>query len=216
MEGRQGGVFVSFSKPTCFAAVLVALALVDAAVVLAQVNPYRVQQRYNEAKKGKSIDEWTKKLNDEDPAKRLEAVKSLGESGQTEAIEYLIQATGDTDQAVKIKAIDYLGKLRATAATQVLVQKLFMREVERPVKQRILVALGRMGDSKAAQPISEFLANDADPAMRATAVFALGEIGDASTIPRLEQLRRDRGTDPEAPIPDHGPGPGARPRIGPR
>jgi HEAT repeat protein len=172
------------------AAVLLALLLVDVAVARAQVNPYRVQQRYNDAKKGKSIDEWTKRLNEDDPAKRLEAVKSLGESGQPEAIEYLIQATGDSDQAVKIKAIDYLGKLRATAATQVLVQKLFLREVERPVKQRILVALGRMGDSKAAQPISEFLSHDADPAMRATAVFALGEIGDASTIPRLEELRR--------------------------
>jgi hypothetical protein len=59
-----------------------------------QVNPYRVQQRYNDAKKGKSIDEWTKKLNDTDPGVRLEAVRSLGDSGQPEAIEYLIQATG--------------------------------------------------------------------------------------------------------------------------
>src|SRR6185295_14182073 len=131
--------------------------LLAATPALAQVNPYRVQQRYNEARKGKNIDEWTKRLNDPDPAKRLEAVKSLGDSGQPEAIEYLIQATGDPDEAVRIKAIDYLGKLRATDATQVLVQKLFMRDVEPPLKQRILVALGRMGDAKAAQPISEFI-----------------------------------------------------------
>lgn len=169
--------------------------VVDTLPVAAQVNPYRVQQRYNDAKQGKSIDEWTKKLNDSDPAQRLEAVRSLGESGQAEAIEYLIQATGDPDDAVKIKAIDYLGKLRATDATQVLVQKLFLRETEPPVKQRILVALGRMGDAKAAPSIAEFLGHDSDPAMCATAVFALGEIGDADTVPKLEALRQ-RTTDP--------------------
>jgi HEAT repeat protein len=179
----------------------IALALVLVAFVLgtspagAQVNPYRVQQRYNEAKKGKSLDEWTKKLNSSDPAERLEAVHSLGDSGQAEAIEYLVQATGDPDDAVKIKAIDYLGKLRATDATQVLVQKLFLRDTEPQVKQRIIVALGRMGDAKAAAPISEFLAPEIDATLCGTAVFALGEIGDAATIPKLEALR-ERATDP--------------------
>lgn len=178
-----------------FVAVLLSPALLLAVDAAAQVNPYRVQQRYNEAKKGKSIDEWTKKLNNPDPAERLEAVRSLGESGQPDAIEYLIQATGDPDEAVKIKAIDYLGKLRATDATQVLVQKLFLRDTEAPVKQRILVALGRMGDAKAASPIAEFLARDSDPGMCGTAVFALGEIGDGTTIPKLEALQQ-RTADP--------------------
>ncbi len=177
-----------------FALLAVTLVL-DTVPVAAQVNPYRVQQRYNDAAKGKSIDEWTKKLNEPDPATRLEAVRSLGDSGKPEAIEYLIQATGDPDEAVKIKAIDYLGKLRATDATQVLVQKLFLRDTEPQVKQRILVALGRMGDAKAAPPISEFLVRDSDPAMCGTAVFALGEIGDADTVPKLEALRQ-RTTDP--------------------
>jgi HEAT repeat protein len=174
---------------------LVVTLVLDTVPVAAQVNPYRVQQRYNDAAKGKSIDEWTKKLNEPDPATRLEAVRSLGDSGKPEAIEYLIQATGDPDEAVKIKAIDYLGKLRATDATQVLVQKLFLRETEPQVKQRILVALGRMGDAKAAPPITEFLKRDSDPAMCGTAVFALGEIGDADTVPKLEELRQ-RTTDP--------------------
>ena len=181
--------------PARIAAAVSFLLLADASGALAQVNPYRIQQRYNEAKKGKSIDEWTKRLNDPDPAQRLEAVKSLGESGQPEAIEYLIQATGDPAEAVKIKAIDYLGKLRATDATQVLVQKLFMRDVEPSLKQRVLVALGRMGDTKAGQPISEFLKQDTDPVISGTAVFALGEIGDAGVIPHLEQMQRS-ATDP--------------------
>ena len=160
-----------------------------------QVNPFRVQQRYKEATKGKSIDDFTKRLNDSDPAVRLEAVKSLGDSGQDDAIEYLIQATGDSDESVMIKAIDYLGKLRATAATQILVQKLFMRDVPVPVQQRILVSLGRMGDVRAAPPIGEYLGRDTNPETRGTAVFALGEIGDQASIPKLQTIQTD-ATDP--------------------
>lgn len=166
------------------------LAALGPANALAQVNPYRVQQRYDNAKKGKSIDEWTKKLRDEDPSKRLEAVKSLGESDKPEAVEYLIEATGDPNEAVRIKAIDHLGRMRATAATSVLVQKLFMRDVDMAAKQRILVALGRMGDAKAAEPIGQFIGQTSDPAIAGTAIFALGEIGDQSVIPRLEHIQR--------------------------
>jgi HEAT repeat protein len=188
--GVRGGSLVSV-RTALSLAIGAVLVVNTASGVCAQVNPYRVQQRYSEARKGRSIDEWTKRLNDDDPAKRLEAVKSLGDSDQPDAIEYLIQATGDPDQAVMIKAIDYLGKLRATGATQVLVQKLFMRDVAPPVKQRILVALGRMGDAKASQPISEFVGQDTDPSIRGTAVFALGEIGDQSALTRLQELHRD-------------------------
>ena len=177
-----------------FVAALLAVAFVAPAV--AQVNPFRVQQRYKEASSGKSIDDYTKRLNDPDPATRLDAVKSLGESGKEEAIEYLIQATGDSDEGVRIKAIDYLGKLRATAATQILVQKLFMRDVPVPVQQRILVSLGRMGDVRAAAPIGEYMSRDIDPATKGTAIFALGEIGDQSSIPKLQAVQTDPQSDP--------------------
>lgn len=172
-----------------FIAALLVVAI--AAPVSAQVNPFRVQQRYKEASSGKSIDDFTKRLNDPDPSTRLEAVKSLGESGKPEAIEYLIQATGDSDEGVMAKAIDYLGKLRATAATQVLVQKLFMRDVPVPVQRRILVALGRMGDVRAAAPIGEYLSRDTDPETKGTAIFALGEIGDQASIPKLQAIQTD-------------------------
>ena len=162
----------------------------------AQVNPFRVQQRYKEASQGKSIDDYTKRLNDPDPATRLEAVKNLGESGSNDAIEYLIQATGDSDEGVMIKAIDYLGKLRATAATQILVQKLFMKDVPVPVQQRILVSLGRMGDVRAAAPIAEYLDRDSDPATKGTAIFALGEIGDHASIVKLQSIQTDTKADP--------------------
>ncbi len=174
-------------------AALLVVAYVAPAV--AQVNPFRVQQRYKDASQGKSIDDYTKRLNDPDAAVRLEAVKNLGESGSSDAIEYLIQAAGDPDESVMIKAIDYLGKLRATAATPVLVQKLFMRDVPLPVQQRILVSLGRMGDVRAAAPIGEYLSRNTNPDTKGTAIFALGEIGDSASIPKLQAIQTDAATD---------------------
>ena len=171
------------------------LVVAIAAPAVAQVNPFRVQQRYKEASQGKSIDDYTKRLNDPDPATRLEAVKNLGESGSADAIEYLIQAAGDPDESVMAKAIDYLGKLRATAATQILVQRLFMKDVPVAVQQRILVSLGRMGDVRAAAPIGEYLSRDITPETRGTAIFARGEIGDAGSIPKLQAIQTDATAD---------------------
>lgn len=134
------------------------------------------------------IDESTRNLRDDDPAVRLEAVKGLAASNDKEAIEHLIEATADVDARVKIKAIDALGTLRAGDATSVLVQMLYMRESEPWLKQRVLVALGKIGDSRAADPIADFLARDSDVATEGTAIFALGEIGDPGSVPTLQGI----------------------------
>lgn len=155
----------------------------------AQVSPHRVQQRYNEATKGKDIDDWVRRMEDKDPRTRLEAVKSLGLSGEPDAIEHMIEAMADPDDAVKIKAIDFLGKLRATDATTIMVQKLFMRDTGDLEQQRILVALGRIADPKTIRPITEFLEQDANPITQGTAVYTLGEIGDSSVIAPLQKIQ---------------------------
>ena len=55
----------------------------------------------------------------------------------------------------------------------------------------LLVALGRMGDAKACQPIMEFMRQDTQPDVVGTAIFALGEIGDQSALPQLEAIQKD-------------------------
>ncbi len=134
------------------------------------------------------IDEHTRNLRDEDPAVRLEAVKGLAASNDKDAIEHLIEATADVDPRVKLKAIDALGTLRAADATTVLVQVLYMRESEPWLQRRVLVALGKIGDSRAAGPIADFLSRDTDVASKGTAIFALGEIGDPKVIPALKSI----------------------------
>ena len=84
-----------------------------------QLSGDRVRDRVNRKKKGGNITEWVRRLQNDRPETRLEAVKSLGDSKDPKAIEHMMSATADGDIRVKVKAIEYLGTLRATDATPV-------------------------------------------------------------------------------------------------
>jgi HEAT repeat protein len=154
-----------------------------------------MRERYNKAKNGANIDEWVRRLGDDDPAKRLEAVKSLGDSGDPKANAYLMQAVGDSDPRIQTKAVDYLGRTRATDSTLFLIQRLFMTGTNEALRHRILMALGKIGDSRASRPILEFVERDIAPDIRGTGIYAVGEIGDLSIRDDLMAFR-DREADP--------------------
>jgi HEAT repeat protein len=166
---------------------LAALVLLTGTAV-AQINSNQMRQRYEKHTKGTSVEDFVKNLSSSDPDKRLEGVKSLGASKDPKAIEYLVQAVGDTDVRVQVKAIQMLGDLRANDATPILVQYLFLRTTDPKMKQLILAALGKIGDTRAAQPLIEFLHRDLDRATRGTAIFALGEIGAPESVEPLEHI----------------------------
>lgn len=155
-------------------------------IAVAQFTNRSFQQR-NRAQTG-SVDEHIRKLGSPDPDTRLEAVRQLANSRDRKVVEYLIQSLGDSDMRVRAKAVEALGEMRATDATQVLVQQLFLRTSEPAMKQRILAALGKIGDPRAARPIVEFLQLDLDPSTRGTAIYALGEIGAAEGLELLQEL----------------------------
>lgn len=137
---------------------------------------------------GGEADELAIELNDADPAVRLFAVQRLAVSKDDKAVQYLIDACADVDTRVRLKAIDSLGAMRANSATPSLVQILYLRQSEPWLKQRVLVALGKIGDNRAGQPITDLINRDKSPRTVGTALFALGEIGDPSTIPALERV----------------------------
>jgi HEAT repeat protein len=188
---------------------LVAAALLGAAVdarhALAQLDPYGLPgsglgqgQTRNRDKltSGKSeIDEYGRDLQDKDPVRRLEAVKELSGQKDDKAIAFLIEAVSDEDVRVRLKAIDCLGKARASAATPILIQSLYLRETAPWMKQRILVALGQIGDNRAANSISDLLSHEGDPTTLGTAIFALGEIGDPAVVDRLKQIQTETTND---------------------
>lgn len=167
---------------------IVLLALVLTGTAGAQISSNQVKDRYDRNTKGTSIEDFVRKLNSDDPEKRLEGVKSLAESKDPKAVEHLVQAVGDSDMRIKAKAIDGLGDLRAADATPVLIQHLVLRETDEIVRQRILASLGKIGDPRAVPAIIDFLQRDMDPQTRSTAIFALGEIGNPDALPTLEDL----------------------------
>lgn len=137
---------------------------------------------------GPKVEDQLKKLASEDPDERIEGVRGLSESGDPKAIEHLIGAVNDPDERVRVKAIDALGQLKAKDAVPLFVQKLFLRDTDQAQKARILVALGKIGDTRATSPIVDILSRDVDRPIRGNAVYALGEIGDTRAIPGLEKL----------------------------
>lgn len=153
------------------------------------------RDRYNKAKSGANIEEWVRRLNDEDSGKRFDAVKSLGDSGDPKANTYLMQAVSDPDPRIQSKAVDYLGKIRASDATLFLIQRLFVNGTNEALRHRILLALGKIGDSRASRPILEFVQRDVDPDVRGTGIYAIGEIGDLSIRDDLQAFR-DHEADP--------------------
>ena len=162
-------------------------------------NRSQLRDRFNSATKPQTkakLDEALRNFNSDDQASRLDGVGQLGTvEDEPKAIGYLLQGANDPDKAVRLKSIDVLGQIRAKDAVAPLVQQLFMRDTDEVTKQHILVALGKIGDSRATKPILDFLARDGDRRIRGNAVFALGDIGDRNALDTLERIA-DGGDDP--------------------
>jgi HEAT repeat protein len=149
----------------------------------------RLKQRYSGAREGSGDNaDAIRMLRSDKPEERLQAVLTLAGSDDPNAVTHLLSAAADSDLRVRVKAINELGNRRASEATPVLVQQLFLRETTPVVHQRVLAALGKIGDTVATQPICEFLSRDLDPSTRGSAIFALGEIGDDAALDVLSDV----------------------------
>lgn len=152
----------------------------------------RLRQRYSPNKSGSGdLGEALRKLRSDRPDERLEGARLLAASDDPKTVEHLLSAATDADMRVRIKAIDELGNRRATDATPLFVQQLFLRETDTSMRQRVLVALGKIGDPRSTQPICDFLSRELDVPTRGTAIFALGEIGDEQALGVLTKLASD-------------------------
>jgi hypothetical protein len=161
-----------------------------------EISGPKVRERTEKKKKGTNVAEWVKRLRSDRPETRLEAVKSLGDSKDPKAIDPIIGATEDADLRVKVKAIEYLGTLRATEATPILAQQLFLRDVHPAVKQKILIALGKIGDQRGAEPIMDFLRRNLDIPTKGTALFALRAVGNDHVLTFLDDYARSEPSPP--------------------
>jgi HEAT repeat protein len=135
------------------------------------------------------IKEAKRKITDADPRVRVDGLEKLRYvSDSAEANELLFRGLNDADVRVRIKAIDVLGARASNDAVPIMNQDLFLRETPAVEKLHLVAALGRVGDSRGALPIIEYLDQTDDTASRGTAVFALGEIGDPRANDKLIQI----------------------------
>jgi HEAT repeat protein len=157
----------------------------------------RIRDRYKASPQGaQKLDEALRKLKSDDPETRLEGIRGLGEVNDAKAIENLVAAASDPDMRIRIKSIDVLGNIKANDAAPFLIQQLFMRDTDNGMKQRLLAALGKIGDKRATSPIVDVLSRNVDPATRGNAVFALGDIRDPAAISALEVLAKEGQDEP--------------------
>jgi hypothetical protein len=186
---------------------LVAIVFAARAVASAQygVSPYHTAQPdlrspYAKALDGSTVEQYAKLLESPEAKQRLLAVEDLGQSEDPHAVNYLLKAMNDVDLRVQVRAIDYLGVRRSSDATPLLAQKLFFTGAPSALRQRILSALGKIGDPSASRPILDFIAQERNPDVRGTGIYSLGEIGvvtirddlrklgDMESDPRLKRL----------------------------
>ncbi|HYB99019.1 MAG TPA: HEAT repeat domain-containing protein [Candidatus Limnocylindrales bacterium] len=174
-------------------AAVLASVLLTATSAGAQFTDHPAVKRYDRVAKGANVEEWKRRLTEETDVKtRLEAVDSLGTKGGEEGIRPLIEATADSDIRIRIKAIDYLGLMKAKEATPALMQLLFLSDTGREEKLRVLTALSRIPDPTTSARLLNYARTVADQELACHAVYALGEIGDASVRDGVEELRRTR------------------------
>src|ERR1051326_836857 len=183
-----------------FALLSIALGSVPVARAQYGVSPYHAgppdpRGPYDRARDGGSVDDWAKLLDSADPKQRLRGVEDLGQSSDPRAVNHLLKAMGDADLRVQARAIDYLGARRAADATPLLVQKLYLTGAPGALRQRVLTALGRIGDPSAGRAILDFIGQEPNADVRGTGIYALGEIGDLTIRDDLRKLG-DRETDP--------------------
>jgi HEAT repeat protein len=131
-------------------------------------------------------------LKDADPNVRVQELKKLRNLQDPEVNRILLDSMSDPDIRVKIKAVDLLGARQANESVEPMSQLLFLRSTEPLVKLHAAAALGRIGDSRAAIPVMEYLQEETvtadDDRARGTAVFALGEIGSDKSNELLSQV----------------------------
>ncbi|MEJ2245007.1 MAG: HEAT repeat domain-containing protein [Acidobacteriota bacterium] len=128
------------------------------------------------------------RLHDTDAYERQRAAIALGNLGNTEAVEPLMNALEDEDDFVRNFAARSLGDLGDSRAVDSLIQA--MNDESLLVRRSAVIALGNLGSSKAVDSLIKTVENENDIVRRA-AIEALGNLGDARGVGILIEALRD-------------------------
>ncbi len=116
-------------------------------------------------------------LKDPNVVVRTRAAESLGKVGEASVVQTLMDTLSNRqeDREVRTRAAQALGELRATEAVQTLVSVL--NDPVWHIRYHAMVALGKIGDPAAAEPLAESARYDPDQDNRNTARQVLEQLG---------------------------------------
>jgi alpha-glucoside transport system substrate-binding protein len=126
-------------------------------------------------------------LNNEDPAIRKGAARTLGKLGDPQAVEPLIAAMKDSDKDVRMSVVASLGLIGDDRAVEPLCRAL---KDKWDVGVCAAEALGNFDDPRAVEPLIDAIKHE-DWSLWKYAAKALGKIGDPRAVPVLRELFKD-------------------------
>lgn len=131
-----------------------------------------------------TIEDLMNALNDEDAKVRSNAAIALGHLNAEKAIKNLIEALNDESWLVRHDAAIALGELGGEKVKKVL-EKSIRKEDEIEVRQKIVEALGRVGDGETIELFMELIDDDDD--IKLEVIKAIGDIGGEIAVEILKK-----------------------------
>ena len=120
-----------------------------------------------------------------------DAIRILGKIGSEEPVEMLVEyIDGDGNPGLQKVVIKALGEIGSEDATEAVAQKLDSDNEE--LRSRGARALGLIGDTRAIEPLADTLAEDDSDTVRASAAWALNQIGTEDALEEVSQYSDDR------------------------
>ena len=119
------------------------------------------------------------------------AIEILGKAASDEPVEMLREYAGaEKDPQLQYVTLKALGEIGSEEATQAVADQLVAESYE--VRSRAARALGLIGDTRAIDPLAETLSDDESDVVRASAAWALNQIGTESALSVVREYAEDR------------------------
>ena len=113
------------------------------------------------------------------------AITVVGKIGDPEALDSLLDfIDGDGDRSLQLETLRAVGAIGSEEATQTVANRLAAEKAD--IRSAAARALGRIGDTRAIDPLADVLAEDPDDNVRASATWALVQIGTERAFEAVE------------------------------
>ena len=118
-------------------------------------------------------------------------IEVLGKIGDDRALETLHDyIEGESDPALQKVTIKAIGEIGSEESTQAVADRLVAEN--ETVRSNAARSLGLIGDTRAISPLSDVLAEDDSNSVRASAAWALNQIGTESALDAAREYSEDR------------------------